>query len=110
MQELGFKESKHDPCLLLLRKDLIVICYVDDLEIQAPKKENVDELIVKLCKRGFDLTLEGSFSEYLGIEYTNVSDMAIKMIQEELIKKILEATGMDECIYWAHCNQKIRSR
>ena len=96
LQELGLKESKHDPCLLL-RKDLIVICYVDDLGIQAPNKEIVDELIVELRKRGFDLTLEGSFSEYLGIKYTKVSDTEIKMTQEGLIKKILDATGMNEC-------------
>ena len=38
LKELGLVASKHDPCLLF-RKDLIVICYVDDLGIQAPKKE-----------------------------------------------------------------------
>ena len=96
LKELGLVESKHDPCLMM-RKDLIVICYVDDLGIQAPTKEIVDELIAQLRKRGFDLTLEGSFSEYLGIQYTKVSDTEIKMTQEGLIKKIMETTGMTEC-------------
>ena len=78
LKELGLKASAHDPCLLL-RKDLIVISYVDDLGIQAPKKEIVDELIAQLCKRGFDLTFEGPFSEYLGIQYTKITEDEIKM-------------------------------
>ena len=96
LESLGLVQSKHDPCLLM-RKDLIVICYVDDLGLQAPKKEIIDELISQLRKKGFDLTLEGSFSEYLGIQYTKVSDTEIKMTQTGLIKKIIDATGMNDC-------------
>ena len=75
-----------------MRKDLIVICYVDDLGIQAPKKEIVDDMIKELKRLGFDLTLEGSFSEYLGIKYTKLSDTNMKMTQEGLIRKIMDAT------------------
>ena len=96
LQELGLKASKHDPCLLM-RKDLIIICYVDDLGIQAPNKKIVDELISQLQERGFGLTLEGSFSEYLGIQYTKLSNGSIKMSQAGLIKKILDATDMNDC-------------
>ena len=96
LKELGLKPSKHDACLMF-RKDLIVICYVDDLGIQAPNKSIVDKLITQLKEKGFDLTLEGSFSEYLGIQYTKLSDTKIKMTQEGLIKKIMEATGMNDC-------------
>ena len=55
LKELRLLASKHNPCLLL-RRDLIVICYVDDLGIQAPNKEIVDKLIKQLRKKGFDLT------------------------------------------------------
>ena len=96
LKELGLVASKHDPCLLF-RKDLIVICYVDDLGIQAPNKKIVDELIDQLRKKGFDLTFEGSFTEYLGIQYTKISETEIEMTQEGLIQKILEATGMEDC-------------
>ena len=96
LKELGLEASKHDPCLLF-RKDLIVICYVDDLGIQAPNKEIVDKLIDQLRKKGFDLTFEGTFSEYLGIKYTKIGKNEIKMTQEGLIKKIMDATGMNDC-------------
>jgi hypothetical protein len=89
-------QSKHDSCLLL-RKDLIIICYVDDLGIQAPSKKIVDDLILSLKRKGFELTHEGSFTEYLGIKYDKKSDGTITMSQSGLITKILEATGMTDC-------------
>ena len=96
LEKLGLKQSKHDHCLLL-RKDLIVICYVDDLGIQAPTQLIVDELIKQLPDAGFDLTHEGSFSEYLGIKYNKLDGNVIKMTQERLIQKIIDTTGMKEC-------------
>ena len=95
-KKIRLKPSDHDPCLLM-RKDLIVICYVDDLGIQAPNKQIVDDMIKELRRLGFDLTLEGSFSEYLGIQYTKLSETEMKMTQEGLIKKIMDATGMNDC-------------
>jgi hypothetical protein len=92
----GLTQSKHDACLLF-RRNLIVICYVDDLGIQAPCESIVDTLIKNLKKQGFELTREGSFSEYLGIQYDKVDDNTVNMTQSGLIKKILEATGMTEC-------------
>ena len=96
LEKLGLKQSKHDPCLLF-RSDLIIICYVDDLGIQAPDKKIVDELIQQLRNQGFTLTLEGSFSEYLGINYDWKDDNTLEMTQQGLIQKIIETTGMKDC-------------
>jgi hypothetical protein len=76
---------------------LIVICYVDDLGLQVPQKHIIDDLIESLEKRGFQLTREGSFSEYLGIQYDRLSDDSILMSQSGLIQKIIESAGMQEC-------------
>ena len=57
----------------------------------------MDKLIDQLKNKGFDLTFEGSFTEYLGIQYTKVSNTEVKMTQEGLIQKILDATGMKDC-------------
>jgi hypothetical protein len=92
----GLVQSKYDPCLLY-RNNLIVICYVDDLGLQVPKKEIADQLIDSLKKKGFELTREGSFTEYLGIQYDHLDDGGISMTQTGLIQKLLEATGMQEC-------------
>ena len=92
----GLTQSKHDPCLLL-RNDLIIICYVDDLGIQAPNQTIIDNLISSIESKGFELTREGTFSEYLGIKYNKDESGIITMTQEGLIQKIIEATGMEEC-------------
>ena len=92
----GLVQSKYDPCLLY-RNNLIVICYVDDLGLQVPKKEIADELIDSLRNKGFELTREGSFTEYLGIQYDHLEDGGISMTQTGLIQKLLETAGMLEC-------------
>lgn len=96
LKKTGLKQSEHDPCLLL-RKDLIVIAYVDDLGIQAPSMKVIDELIKFLEDSGFELTREGSFTDYLGINYAKTAGGTITMTQEGLIDKIIEATGMQGC-------------
>ena len=80
-----------------MRPDLIVICYVDDLGLQAPKKQIVDKLIENLQKMGFELTRDGTFSEYLGIMYTTLDDGSINMTQQGLIQKIMDAADMQDC-------------
>ena len=92
----GLKQSKHDPCLLF-RHDLIVICYVDDLGLQAPTSNVIDELMNKLKRKGFEMTIEGSFTDYLGIQYKQIDDTTIEMTQRRLIDKILDATDMQAC-------------
>ena len=96
LEKQGLMKSKHDMCLLL-RNNLIVICYVDDLGIQAPTKKIADEFIEALRKDGLELTVEGTFTEYLGIKYDKIDTDTIKMSQEGLIQKIIDATRMKGC-------------
>ena len=96
MKSLGLKQSAHDPCLLF-REDLIVICYVDDLGFQAPNQGVIDKVVAQLRNKGFELTIEGTFTEYLGIQYNKIDEHAIEMNQQGLIDKILKATGMENC-------------
>jgi hypothetical protein len=92
----GLTASEHDSCLLF-RKDLIVISFVDDLGIQAPNKSIVDQFITALESKGFELTREGTFSEYLGIQYEHLDDGSINMTQTGLIDKVISTAGMDDC-------------
>jgi hypothetical protein len=96
LKEEGLVQSKYDPCLLY-RKDLMVICYVDDLGLQSPRKNIINDLIETLEKKGFQLTREGSFTEYLGIQYHHHENGTISMTQTGLIQKIIDATGMQDC-------------
>ena len=42
---------------------MLVFLYVDDCGVAAPTHEAIDALCTHLCKSGFELTLEGDFSE-----------------------------------------------
>ena len=71
--------------------------YVDDAGICAQDEKDIDELISKLTDRGFELTREGSFSEFLGIKFVHDEvNNTITATQPGLIQKIVEATGMED--------------
>jgi hypothetical protein len=93
----GFVASSFDPCLLF-KKNMMMVVYVDDVGIAAKNKTDVNDLVEKLRAKGFLLTEEGSFSEFLGIKFEkNDSDGSVNMTQKGLIKKIIETAGMEEC-------------
>ena len=95
-KELGFVQSEIDPCLLI-RHDMIIIVYVDDMGVAAKNEGLIDELINLLRSKGLELQRVGSFQDYLGISFSNQKDGSTCMTQPGLIKKIIKATGMENC-------------
>ena len=93
---LGFTQSQYDKCLLL-RNDCILILYVDDLGISAKSKSVVDKLLQDIEAQDCKFTRQGSFNDYLGIQYETIANDSIKMTQPGLIKKIIETSGMTRC-------------
>ena len=95
-KELGFKSSSYDKCFLI-REDMMIVVYVDDCGISTDKPEKVDELVAQLRAKGFDLEIEGNFETFLGVEIRKLDDGRIHLLQEGLIKKVLEAASMTDC-------------
>jgi hypothetical protein len=97
LKELGLKLSQHDQCLFYMR-ELMIVLYVDDAGIAVPTIELIDKFINGLKAKGFELTKEGSFSEFLGIKFEeDTSAGSITMTQMRLIKKIITTTKMENC-------------
>jgi hypothetical protein len=94
--DMGFIQSKLDPCLLF-KKDIMIVVYCDDCGIASKETKEIDNLIKDFERRGFQLTREGSFSEFLGIKFEKGDNGAISMTQKGLINKIIAATGMEQC-------------
>ncbi len=93
----GFVPRKYDPCLLL-KEDMMLVIYVDDVGIAAKSQQDVDSLVQILTDQGFKLTREGTFSKFLGIKFEkNLEDNSINMTQKGLIKKIIATAGMNDC-------------
>jgi hypothetical protein len=94
--DMGFVQSRVDKCLYY-KKNIFLILYVDDCGISYKNEEDLDEFINELQRRGFKLTKEGTFAEFLGIKYRTDQEGNIHLSQEGLIKKILETTGLTNC-------------
>ncbi|GFH58478.1 hypothetical protein CTEN210_14954 [Chaetoceros tenuissimus] len=95
-KKLGLIKSDVDDCLFY-GKNIFVIIYVDDLGVAALNPNDIDKLAADIESHGLTLTKEESFAEYLGIKYTNLPDGSTLANQSGLIKKILLATGMNNC-------------
>ena len=77
---------------------MVAFTYVDDCGIATPTMKEIVGFADRLRKRGFELTKEGDFSAYLGINFhRDPKTQTVTMTQPGLIKKILATTGLEEC-------------
>lgn len=106
-EELGFKKSEHDPCFFY-KRNMMLVLYVDDVGVAAKDPKDIDRLVDALRSKGFELTREGSFSEFLGIKISPVNDegpnsrvsnvaRSVHMTQRGLIDKIVATLGLENC-------------
>ena len=49
-------------------KDILLVQYVDDCGISAPTQARIDKFVNDLRALNFELTEEGTFAEFLGIQ------------------------------------------
>ena len=96
LKELGFTQTTHDQCFFY-KKDMMVVLYVDDAGIAAKNPEDIDKLVKQLEEKQFSLTKEGSFEEFLGIQFDKSDEGEFTMTQTGLIDKIIRTTKMEDC-------------
>ncbi len=97
LMDRGFSPSQVDSCVFI-RKDAIILVYVDDCIIISPKSSVVMQFIQSL-KDGpehFNFTEEGSLESYLGVMFTDFDNgKSFEMKQSFLIERILSAMGIE---------------
>ena len=71
--------------------------YVDDARIAAPCQEDIEKFVEELRNAGFDLEIEGDFTECLRIAVDKEANGTRCVHQKGLIKKIVETTKMTSC-------------
>jgi len=97
LRKLGLKPSDNDPCVWT-RTGLIVAFWVDDAALCAPDQKTIDKFVSDLIEEGFNLTVEGTLTEFLGIKLErNRENGTMTMTQRGLINKVLETTGLKDC-------------
>ncbi|KAI2500410.1 hypothetical protein MHU86_14081 [Fragilaria crotonensis] len=99
LREEGFKACANDPCLLY-KDTIMVVLYVDDLGIAYRDQNDLDKLFANLEAKGLTFTREGTFTDFLGINFTrDTTNGTLTLTQKGLIQKIKEATGMSDSNY-----------
>lgn len=105
LEERGFKQSNVDPCLFV-RKDVILLMYVDDCIILSKSQDAVNAVVDslksgadiddpnKLLRNKYVLTNEGGITNYLGVEFVRMPDGSFEMKQKKLIERIIESVGL----------------
>jgi len=93
--ELGFQVSDQDPCLFI-RRDCILMLYVDDAIINARDAADIDKLLKQLKSHGYDFSRDGDFKSYLGIQIESLPDGALKLSQPHLARSVVDTVGMSQ--------------
>jgi hypothetical protein len=91
----GFTPSEIDPCLYM-KKDMILLTYVDDCIIIGTSMKSIDAFICSMQhgKENFILTYEGDFNKFLGIEILQHDPNTFELVQPFLINQILHFLGL----------------
>ena len=98
LEARGWKASEYDPCLFY-RNGMVCLIYVDDCLFFGATEELIDECIKELReKKPIALVLEeeDDVAGFLGILLER-TEVGIELKQEGLIKRILEALGLQDC-------------
>ena len=93
--QLGFTQSKVDPCLYF-KDDVICAIYVDDTIFWSPDDTKIDQTITELKALNFDLTDEGEVDSFLGIKIETTDDNTITMSQPALTDTIIKTLGLEK--------------
>ena len=86
LERCGLKQSQLDPCLFIGSCVICIVC-VDDLLFWSPKEEYIYEFGERLRAEEVELEEE--------LQHRNETTSHIHMTQEGLIKRIIEALGLD---------------
>jgi hypothetical protein len=86
--ELGWRQSNADDCLYYKENILFVVYFADGILISPTQDAIYNEL--EVFKAKFDISAEGTLSDYVGVNIKQVDDDTIHMSQPNNINSILK--------------------
>jgi hypothetical protein len=90
------EQSKFDPCLFVGEK-VICVVYVDDLIFWSKDTVAINDSAMQLRELGVDLEQEDDAAGFLGVTLERDPETSLlEMKQTGLIKRIIEALGLDD--------------
>lgn len=95
MVNLGFVQSREDPCVYIRHHKVIVALYVDDGLAVSTNQEELDNLINELRSKFKIVAKELNY--FLGLEITQSKIGDISLSQAAFVNKLLERFNMVGC-------------
>ena len=96
LETCGLEQSKFDPCLFVGEK-VICVVYVDDLIFWSKDTVAINDSAMQLRELGVDLEQEDDAAGFLGVTLERDPETSLlEMKQTGLIKRIIEALGLDD--------------
>jgi hypothetical protein len=96
LETCGLEQSKFDPCLFVDEK-VICVVYVDDLIFWSKDTVAINDSAMQLRELGVDLEQEDDAAGFLGVMLERDPETSLlEMKQTGLIKRIIEALGLDD--------------
>jgi hypothetical protein len=93
LTKVGFTQSKIDECVFYCRK-VIYVLYTDDSILARPNKNEINRIIQRLRDVTLNLTIEGTLTDFLGVNIDRRDDGTIHMSQPRLIDQVIEDLRM----------------
>ena len=95
LSAMWFKLITSAPCVFYKGK-VYILCYVDDLLIVSPTREEV-ESVKQTLSENFLIKDLGQASHFLGVDLTIKPGRGILMRQGKVLNSLLKSTGMESC-------------
>jgi Reverse transcriptase (RNA-dependent DNA polymerase)/GAG-pre-integrase domain len=93
LQEIGFHQSKCDPCIFW-RKQTIIVIYTDDTIVTGSDTKQIDDTIRDIANK-FDITSKDEVNDFLGVKiHRDAVAGTFTLTQPQLIKSILSDLGL----------------
>ncbi len=93
LQEIGFKQSKYDPCIYT-SEGVILAVYVDDIILASESDEQMKN-VKKLISSKFTVKDMGRLAYFLGVSVDQESKSHVWVGQPAYTQKVLERFNMD---------------
>ena len=90
----GFVKSEVDQCVFM-RKDCVILVYVDDMIALAEDDKILNEIVTNLKKQNYILTDEGTLTKYLGVDVKTKTNGGFELTQKFLIQRIIDLLGLE---------------
>ena len=96
LKKVGFTQSKAEKCLFF-RGNVIFIVYVDDRIFASPSDASINKAIQYLKDAKYEIKDEGTPTDYLGVNVTNLPGRIMKLSHPLLIDKVIEDVKLARC-------------